>query len=130
MRKIDREFKNYEHLLRHKVDKNGILFVTLSGFPTYLEFDIRISEMLKRYTFGTICTTTRKSDRPIVRYCFEHNIPLETINLYSVSKESYLVQKLPKKVIGVLAIIEKPTKMTERILRYYKNFTVIQLARI
>lgn len=130
MQKLIREFKNYEHALRHNVDKHGVLFVALAGNPNYVEFSLRITEMLKRFRFGTICTTTRKSDLPIIRYCFEHNIPIETVNLYSNSRKAYHYPKLPKKVVGVLAIIDKPTKVTNSILKYYNNYVEVHLARI
>ena len=131
MQKINRKFKNFEHILRHNIDKNGILFVTISGNPNYIEYSMRMTDMLKKFEyFGTICTTTQKSDIHVIRYCFEHNIPVETINLYSSEVRGYLYPKLPKKVVGVLAIIEKHSKVTNSIMKYYNNFTSVTLARI
>ena len=129
---INREFKNFEHILRHKIDKNGITFITITNKMPYISVRIKLDYLLPLILedSATICTTTRKADLNIIRYCFEKNISVETVNLYSSSVGSNVYARLPKKVEKAIILNSRKNRVVDSISKYYKNFTEVHRVRI
>lgn len=122
---LNREFKNFEHILRHNTDKNGLTFITLSN---KVEYDLLALKLDERLNFilsdsRTIVTTTRSIDTLLVRYCYERNIRVETVNLYSSSINSNVYSRLPKKVNKMILLSHRSNKVTDSIIKYYNHFT-------
>lgn len=122
---LNREFKNFEHILRHSTDKSGLTFITLSNKVGYDLLALKLDEKLNFILNDsrTVVTTTRTVDTLLVRYCYERNIRVETINLYSSSMNGNVYSRLPKKVNKMILLSHRANRVTDSILKYYNHFT-------
>lgn len=126
------EYRNFEHILRHTIDKNGLTFITVSHSVQYERLNMQLDN-IKPFILKdsrTIVTTTRSLDMAIVRYCYENNLRVETVSLYSTKLNTNIFARLPKKINKCIVLGNKINKVTESITKYYSNFTTVYKFKI
>ena len=127
-----KEFDDTIELLQKHASKGLTAFITVSDQIPYFLFKYNLGVYLKGTVpkIDEVITTSRKSDKLVIRYCYENNIPVRVFDFYGGTPIYRQFNRLPRRMHKFIGVYSNETKIFNSLCKFYTHFTDIKLIHV